>query len=119
MRLPALLVLAFVASGCTIHVVEQPATPVLMAEAPRPTRARPLHHDPVAATPTPAPPHTHAPSVVLPARPARIPFKTVAPETRDTHLARIAPPTRKRGPQKVKRPEPLTKLSSTSVAKAQ
>jgi len=145
MRLPGLLILAFAASGCTIHVVEQPATPVLVAEAPRPAPHRCAPRPPTiyeyevvtapAAAPAPArpptdvprpvrptrparPPRAHAPTVAQPARPFLVPFKTLPPEARTTHLARIAP-TQKQGPQKLKRPKPLTKVSSTSVAQSQ
>lgn len=95
MRLPALLILAFVASGCTIHVVEQPATPVLVAEAPRPAppryapRPHATYEYEVAAVPAapaapsarpepPAPPRAHAPTVSKPARPPRAHAPTVS-----------------------------------------
>lgn len=142
MHLSALLVLAFVASGCTIHVVEQPAAPlVLLAEGPRPARPRyvPRPHineyevaaAPVAA-PVPALPRNDAPRAVRPTRPPRhhtptvakltppfrVPFRTLPPEARTTHLARVAP-TRKHGRQKLARPHPLAQVSSPSVAQSQ
>jgi hypothetical protein len=126
MRLAAFAILAFVAGGCTIHVVEQPATPVLLAEAPPPALegpARPprVSYEPVAAAPLPVPVPTRAPAphAAQPTRSTRIPFRTLPPETRNTHLARIAPPTRQRGIEKHQRTVPLTKVSSTNVAKAQ
>jgi hypothetical protein len=138
MRFPAFAVLAFVASGCTIHVVEQPASPVMVAEAPplvrvRPARPQPVVYVPVAspapvATPTPVatrpslarPPNRDRPHVAMPApRPSRIPFNTTTPEARSPHLASVAPPTKHRRPQKVKQDEPVTLVSSTSVAKTQ
>ena len=131
MRLPVFAILALVATGCTIHVVEQPATPMLVAAASTPPYAphrltpRRVAYEPAAAaaapTPAPAPPRAKPPTVepTRPARPTRVPFKTLAPEPRNTHLAAVAPPTRKRRPQKVKRPEPLATLSSASVTKAQ
>ncbi|MES1184117.1 MAG: hypothetical protein ABUL60_09895 [Myxococcales bacterium] len=123
MRLPVFAVLAFIASGCTIHVVEQPATPVLVAAEPptlvqhrRP--ARPMTYEPVAAAPRPHPPRPAHPPVAEPARPTLLPFKTLAPEPRHTRLAAMAPPARRR-PEKVKRPDPPTRVTLANVAKAQ
>jgi hypothetical protein len=116
MRLPAFAILAFVASGCTIHVVEQPASPVLVAAAPQPAPvyvapARPVVvvTDPVVApapvvTPAkptppvarPIPPRRAArPQHVTPiARPWRAPYRTpVGPEVRSPHLTRATGPT--------------------------
>ena len=145
MRLPAFAILAFVASGCTIHVVEQPASPVLLAQAPQPgpTYAAPARPAPspvvVVAEPAPAPAPgvTPAPTptpVAMPipprraerpqqvrpvAKPWRVPYRTtVAPEARSPHLTRIAGPTKRNVPKKTKLPEPVV-LASTSVAKAQ
>jgi len=124
MRLPVFAVLACIASGCTIHVVEQPATPALVAAEPpafaqQPRPARPVTYEPVAAAPRPHPPRAARPPVAEPARPTLVPFKTLAPEPRHTRLAAMAPPTRRRPPQKVKRPEPLTRVTLANVAKAQ
>jgi hypothetical protein len=122
MRLPGFLFLSVVTSGCSIHVVQQPATPpVLVAEAHRPSRPRHVTYERVAVVPTPAPPRSHAPSVVMPARPSRVPHRMVAPEARNgrparpAHIAVPAPPRR----EKVKRHEPLAEVSSAGVAKAQ
>lgn len=133
MRIPAFVVLAFVASGCTIHVVET-ASPVTVAEAPSGPPPRPPAH--VAAprpvvyervTPAPAaePTPTPRPRVVdrtdspAPARRLlRTPVKLVRPEPRPTHVADLTL-HRHRGPMKVKLPEPPTRLTSASVAKAQ
>jgi hypothetical protein len=76
MRILALSALAFVASACTIHVVEQPATPIAAepppasVEAPRPVIAQ----VPGAATPLPAAqqaPAAAQPSAQLPTTPVR------------------------------------------------
>lgn len=127
MRIPAFAVLAFVASGCTIHVVET-ASPVTVAEAPRPAPVyvaapRPIVYEP--ATPQAAPLPVPAPRVVervdpkAPARrPLRTPVKLMKPEPRPARLADLSL-HRHRGPMKVKLPEPATRLTSTSVAKAQ
>jgi hypothetical protein len=126
MRQLAFAILALVGSGCTIHVVEQPATPVLMAEAPRavvegPARPHHVSYEPVAAAPLPVPVPRRAPAphAAQPTGSPRVPFRTLPPETRNAHLARIAPPTRHRGFEKRERTVPLTKVSSTNVAKAQ
>jgi hypothetical protein len=124
MRLPVFVVLAFIASGCTIHVVEQPATPGLVAAAPpafdqQPRPAHPATYEPVAAPPRHRPPRAAQPPVAEPARPTLVPFKTLAPEPRHTRLAAMAPPARRRPPQKVKRPDPLTRVTLADVAKAQ
>lgn len=143
MRLPAFAILAFVASGCTIHVVEQPASPALIAAAPQPAPvytapARPVVvvAEPVAptapvvtptpiATPTPVampipPRRAERPQHITPlAKPWRVPYRTtVAPEVRSPRLARVAGPTKRNVPKKTKLPEPAL-LASTSVAKAQ
>jgi hypothetical protein len=144
MRLPAFAILAFVASGCTIHVVEQPASPALVAAAPQPAPvyAAPAHPvvvvaEPVAPAPVVTPTPTPTPSatpVTMPvpprraerpqhltplAKPWRVPYRTtVAPEARSPHLARVAGPTKRNVPKKTKLPEPAL-LASTSVAKAQ
>lgn len=73
MRLPAFAVLALLASGCTIHVVEQqPASPVMVAEAPppaplRPIRPRPIVYVPVVASPAPSAPVAAPAPVTAPA----------------------------------------------------
>ncbi|HEX2873209.1 MAG TPA: hypothetical protein VHP33_18245 [Polyangiaceae bacterium] len=138
MRLPAFALLAFVASGCTIHVVEQPASPVAVVAAPQPAPvyaapARPVVvvAEPVAPpapvvapTPTPVampipPRRAERPHVTPVAKPWRVPYRTtVAPETRSPRLARIAGPTKRNVPKKTKLPEPVA-LASTSVAKPQ
>jgi hypothetical protein len=111
MRFLAFAILAFLASGCTIHVVEQPATPTTLAEAPRPARVR-------SARPRPS---VHVPSVYVPvaadgdrgprSRPTPVapvaPVATPAPAARPTPLAMAspiaAPPHRER-PQVTKPP---------------
>jgi hypothetical protein len=127
MRIPAFVVLAFVASGCTIHVVET-ASPVTVAETPPlapvyVAAPRPVVYERVTpeAAPTPAP----TPRVVdrtdspPPARrPFRTPVKLARPEPRPTQVADLSL-RRHRGPMKVKLPEPPTRLTSASVAKAQ
>ena len=134
MRLSAFAVLALLSSGCTIQVVEQPASPVRLAAAPPPPPVRPWRPRPVVAyTPAPtdpapaptdrapaAPPRqAHEPVVESsPPPPSRIPFKTRAPEPRSPSLANGAPPKHRR-PQKVKQDEPITRVASTRVAKAQ
>lgn len=139
MRLSAFAILAFVASGCTIHVVEQPASPLLVAAAPQPAPvyaapARPVVvvTDPVVApapvvTPAkPTPPvatriprrRAEGPRHLTPiAKPWRAPYRpTVAEEARTTRT-RVERPKRN-VPKKTKLPEPVV-LASTSVAKAQ
>ena len=117
MRFPALALLAFVASGCTIHVVEQPASPVLVAEAPRriaaPRPAAELAEGPrpVAARPEQAPignePRVVEPRVVPPSRATDRPLR-VATKPRATKPPR--PPSKPlRIPFKsVEGPEPRT-----------
>jgi len=134
MRLSAFAVLALLYSGCTIHVVEQPASPVGLADAPTPPqfqawRPRPVvayTPTPVSGTPAPAdwaptapPRHGQPPVASSAARPSRIPFKALAPEPRSPSLANSAPPIKHRRPQKVKQDEPVTRVASTRVAKAQ
>jgi hypothetical protein len=142
MRFAAFALLAFVANGCTIHVVEQPANPVMVAEAPPPTRVlpAPVVYVPVAApaqaapnpvaTPAAAPvamhpflarpPHRDRPHVTkLAARPSRVPLNTAGLEARVPHLASAKPPKKHHRPQKVKQDEPVQTVSSTNVAKAQ
>ena len=135
MRLPAFAVLACLASGCTIHVVEQAAAPVMLADAPPPAPVRPWRpRSVVACAPAPGP-ATYAPTspaLVAPPRrvqrpeltrptprPSRTPFKTLAPEARSPYLASSAPPIKHRRPQKVKQDEPVTRVTLTRVAKAQ
>jgi hypothetical protein len=142
MRFAAFALLGFVANGCAIHVVEQPATPVMVVEAPPPARilAQPGVYVPVAtpvhAAPTRVAPRAEAPVATRPsfarplhrgrphvakpaARPSRAPFNTAAPESRVPHLASVVPPKKHRRPQKVKQDEPRQNVSSTDVAKAQ
>jgi hypothetical protein len=140
MRLPAFAILAFVASGCTIHVVEQPASPVLVAAAPQPAPvyaapARPVvvvtDHvvapapvvTPAKPTPpvaTPIPPRRavrpqHLKPIV--AKPARVPYRPTVAQEAHTTVARVERPKR-HVPKKTKQSEPVV-LASTSVAKAQ
>ncbi len=127
MRVVAFAVLAFVASGCTIHVVET-ASPVTVAEAPRPAPVYvapppPLAYEQVtpqrAPAPAPAPRAVERTDSTPPARrPLRTPVKLIKPEPRPTHLADVSL-HRHRGPMKVKLPDPPTRLTSASVAKAQ
>lgn len=145
MRASILAVWALLASGCTIHVVGQAAEPTVMTTAAAPAAEPPHagppvchHHYPtqqpaVAAAPRDASPRVgltpdrrrptrltdRATSNAPAERPNRVPFKSVAPETRSTEMARITPPLRHRRPQKVKRPEPLTRVSSASITQAQ
>jgi hypothetical protein len=95
MRFPALAVLALVTSGCTIHVVEQPATAAMLAEAPPPARARPVQprarHDaypPTATAANPVPIATPTPVTT----PAPIAGPTPAPTSNPI----TAPPHRNR-----------------------
>lgn len=125
MRQALFAILAFVASGCTIHVVEQPASPVVVAAAPAPVyeaRVRPRRvvyvTDPApVAVVAPASPRTRPPAAPPP-RSKVVPFKTLPPEARHNHLAAVAPPARRR-PQKVKRPDPPARAPLASIAKAQ
>jgi hypothetical protein len=88
MRFAALAVLALVTSGCTIHVVEQPATAVMLGEAPPPTRARPAQ---------PRARHEAYPPTTTAANPAPIatptPVATPAPIARPTLAATPRPIT--------------------------
>jgi hypothetical protein len=133
MRFPALALLAFVASGCTIHVVEQPASPVVVAEgprrivSPRPAAVLSERRRPAAARPEDAPvgpdprvvppsratdrplrvatqPHATKPAR-QPSKPLRIPFKSV--EGAEPRTASTAVPHVTHGPpHKVKADEP-------------
>ena len=123
MRIPAfVLVMAFVASGCTIHVVET-ASPVTVAEASRPVPVyvaapRRVVYERVTPEPAPAPRVVERVDPTPARRPLRTPVKLLKPEPRPTHLADISL-HRHRGPMKVKLPDPPTRLTSASVAKAQ
>lgn len=126
MRSLALALLALVAAGCSIHVVEQPATPMVVA-APHPApvyraEPRPVFEQYVAPAPTPRPrvvvvrrPHAKPPA----RRPTLVPFKTVAPEPRNTKPARIARRSPPRKPVHVRVPNPPKRVLLTGVAKAQ
>lgn len=112
MRIPALAVLAFVASGCTIHVVEAPATPI--AQQPAPALVAPAGPAPVvvatrAPAPAVGPAPVWAPAAATPVRtrprpellahvqpqaqPGRLRFKDTAPEPRTTEVASVDPPS--------------------------
>ncbi len=146
MRIPAFVVLAFVASGCTIHVVEA-TSPVTLAEAPHPAPVYvaasqpppfvyqrvtppPVVYEHLTPAPSPSPrtipaPNRNAPASVVdrsePAAPARrqlrTPVRLVRPEPRPTHVASSLDQPLER--MKVKRPEPKAGVLSAGVAKAQ
>ena len=148
MRFPAFAVLALLGSGCTIHVVDQPASPAMHAEAPRPSRARPAQPRPrrivyVPSAPAAAPSPIAKPAPVATpvpiAKPTRTPIASpphrdrphVTPASRpsripfktlppETRSPQLAAPASKpRRPQKVKQDEPVGLVSSTRIAKAQ
>jgi hypothetical protein len=123
MRIWVFAALALLASGCTIHVVERPA-PVMVAEVPHPAPTRivrprrDIEHASAAAPRSQVPRTVERPEPVqtAPHQPERTLYRTTAPEARSTpsterlHYRRL----------KVKRgAEPVTRVSSTSVAKAQ
>ncbi|HXK18603.1 MAG TPA: hypothetical protein VNG33_12410 [Polyangiaceae bacterium] len=120
MRIPALTVLAFVASGCTIHVVEEPNTPIAQQPVPVLVAAPPPAPVVVATAPSPAlspatagpAPSGPSPSAVqLPTTPVRtrprpelvshtqaarpVRFKDTKPEPRTTEVASVATPAPK------------------------
>jgi hypothetical protein len=130
--------LVLVATGCTVHVVEQPAVPVLLAEPTQPAHrvrvaARPAYVTPAARSPHARPPQTQPPVVAAPSAVPREP----RPKQIATTIGAEAP--RHRKPQKQKRlarfklepndvppiesepaqPARTTRARSTSVAKAQ
>ena len=82
MHFRALAFLAFLASGCTINVVEQPATPLTLAGAPRPTRPgsagpRPIVYVPAVAA-ADRKPDARPPAVATPA-PSAMPMPVAMP----------------------------------------
>lgn len=99
MRWLGLAALVLVATGCTVHVVERPAVPVLVAEPVRPARhvrvaARPAYVEPAAHPPRRRPSHPHGPTV-----PHAVPR-----EPRPKHIASVrAPAPRHPTPQTHKR----------------
>jgi hypothetical protein len=128
MRISAFAALAFAASGCTIHVVEQPATPMIVAEAPRPaptriTRPRRVV-DRASATAdarAPAPPAIDRPEPVTtaPRQPLRTPYRTTAPETRPTQVASNDTTVHYRRLKVRRGAKPVTRVTSASITKAQ
>jgi hypothetical protein len=113
MRISALAILAFVASGCTIHVVEGPSTPVaqqpptvfvtapapaVVAATPAPVTARPSARpadqepSPVAQLPS-TPVRTQPRAGLVPTRKpsGRVRFKDTKPEPRTTEVASAQP----------------------------
>jgi hypothetical protein len=76
MRFSALVLLALAASACTIHVVEQPASPVMVAEAPRVVAV---------PSPTPVPVVVERPAPVAHQEPSSPSGSVIAPPTRDTY----------------------------------
>lgn len=113
MRIPALAILAFIANGCSIHVVEEPSTPVAQRSAPVPVAARtPPHWTATAPSQSAPPPNAGRalpqpsasaaqvpptavrtrprPELVTQAQPARrLRFKDTTPQPRTTELAGV------------------------------
>jgi len=137
MRIPALAALAFIVSGCSVHIVEEPSTPVaqqpvpvLVAArtpphwtattptppAPPPSAGRALPEPSASAAPTTAVRTRPRPELVAQAEPARrLHFKDTTPEPRTTELASVQSPERV---EKHRRPGPKH-ASLASVAQAQ
>jgi hypothetical protein len=135
MRWLGFAALVLVTTGCTVHVVEQPAVPVLLAEP-----AQPAHRVCVAVCPAYVAPAAQPPRA-RPARPALLAAPSAVPrEPRPQRIAKVrAEAPRHRKPQKHKRfarfklepndvppierepaqPARSTPARSTSVAKAQ
>jgi|GEM_PF-6625990 len=121
MRFPAFAVLALLASGCTIHVVEQPASPVMVAEAPapvpvpvRPRRPRPIVYVPVVASPAPATP-VAAPVPAPVAAPVATRPSLARPANRDRPHVTAPSPRPLRVPFRTTTPEARSPQLASSV----
>jgi hypothetical protein len=144
MRLSALGLLAVLASGCSIHIVEQPAYPSYVAEAPPPVavqhprrRTVATHHEAARPEPNreprPRPVASTRPEPRTTAKPseeARVPYRVVAPERRRPHViygdhdhggrGETTEPKEASVPREVLRADgKQTKRTSTRVAQAE